>query len=432
VQIRRNPRNSSPEPPPTGDGTDASGVIGDGRAVRPRRGRQLLAACVAVAAVGGGLAVVLSGEDAPSAAAEAPADGLRHTAVEASSAAGDCGRGWRDPRPGLQVFDVHNGSTDAAEVYLTDSSGALLGEVDGLAPDTTRPIQVNLGRGSFAFRCLVEDTDAVTGKAVRITSGPAKGGPAVQAVNQHDVIPPTLAYQKWVSDGLGAEVARVDTLRDSVDSGDLAAAREAWLPAHLAFVRLGGAYGAFGDLGGAVDGTDAGLPGGVHDKDFAGFHRVEYGLWHGEPATSLRGPAAQLSKDIRQLRAEWADTRMDPLDTGLRAHEITEDSIQFDLTGRSDFGSGTSLASARAGIDGTVELLKVLHPLLAPRDKQLPALDSALHTAEQDLDAVEKDGGWRAPGSLPRAARERINGDFGDLAERLAPVAVIFDIRRTA
>lgn len=379
--------------------------------------------------------MVLTGGNAPPAAARTPSDGLRHTAVEASSTASDCGRGWQDPRPGLQVFDVHNTSTDAAEVYLTNSSGALLGEIDGLAPGTTRPIQVTLGRGSYAFRCLVEDTDAVSGHAVKITSGPAKGGPAVQPVNQHDVIPPTIAYQKWVADGFGAEVAKVDTLRDAVDSGDLAAARAAWLPAHLGFVRLGGAYGAFGDLGGAIDGTDAGLPGGVHDKDFAGFHRVEYGLWHGESAASLRGPADQLDKDLRSLRADWATTRMDPLDTGLRAHEITEDSIQFDLTGRSDFGSGTSLASARAGLDGTVELLKVLNPLLAPRDPELPALNSALHTAEHDLDtlaATGKDGGWRAPASLPRAQRELINGDFGDLAERLAPVAVIFDIRRTA
>ncbi|WP_328584259.1 EfeM/EfeO family lipoprotein [Streptomyces sp. NBC_00370] len=400
---------------------------------RRGRGLVLLVALAVVAVVAGAVALTLGGGDSrPAASTVNLADGLPHTAVEASSSADRCGEGWRKPVTGLQVFDVHNGATEAAEVYLTDGSGALLGEVDGLAPGTTRPIEVSLGRGSYAFRCLVEDTDAVTGRTVRISQGAAKGGPAVQPVNQHDVIPPTLAYQKWVSGGFGAVVREIDTLRAAVDDGDLAAARTAWLPAHLAFTRLGGAYGAFGDLGAAVDGTDAGLPGGVHDKDFTGFHRVEYGLWHGEPAKSLRGPADQLAKDIRALRTEWADTRMDPLDTGLRAHEITEDSIQADLTGRSDFGSGTSLATARAGLDGTVELLKVLRPLLASRDPQLPLLDRKLAVARQDLDALEKHGGWRAPDSLTRAERERINADFGDLAEQLAPVAVIFDIRRTS
>jgi iron uptake system component EfeO len=386
---------------------------------------------VVAAVVAGSISLALSGGDTKP-AAQVSLDGLPHTAVEASAASADCGKGWQQPRPGLQVFDVHNGSTDAAEVYLTNASGALLGEVDGLAPGTTRPIQVTLGRGSYTFRCLVEDTDAATGPTVRISSGPADGGPAVQPVNQHDVIPPTLAYQKWVAEGFGGLVTKVDTLRDAVDQGDLSGARDAWLPAHQAFTRLGGAYGAFGDLGGAIDGTDAGLPGGVHDKDFAGFHRVEYGLWHGESAEGLRAPADQLAKDVKELRSQWSETRMDPLDTGLRAHEITEDSIQLDLTGRSDFGSGTSLATARAGLDGTAELLKVLHPLLATRDPQLPELNSRLTGAGEDLDATRAGGRWRPPGALPRAERERLDADFGDLAEQLAPVAVIFDIRRTS
>lgn len=55
----------------------------------------------------------------------------------------------------------------------------------------------------------------------------------------------------------------------------LGAAREAWLPAHLAYERLGAAYGASGDLDGTIDGGPEGLPDGVHDKGFTGFHRVE-------------------------------------------------------------------------------------------------------------------------------------------------------------
>jgi iron uptake system component EfeO len=388
--------------------------------------------CLAAAGAVVAVTLTFTGEDAVPRQVVAAGDGLRHTTVQVSAGAGECGQGWATPRAGLQVFDVHNGSTDAAEVYLTNSTGALLGEVDGLAPGTTRPIQVTLGRGDYAFRCLIEDADAVSGPTVRITSGPAEGGPAVLPVSQHDVIPATLAYQKWVAAGFGGVVDRTDALRDAVDRGDLSAARAAWLPAHEAFIRLGGAYGAFGDLGGAVDGTDAGLPGGVHDKDFTGFHRVEYGLWHDEPAGSLRGPADQLAKNMAQLRSEWTDTRMDPLDTGLRAHEITEDSIQSDLTGRSDFGSGTSLATARAGLDGTAELLKVLNPLLAPRDPRLSELTGGLRAAEKDLDATRSHGGWRAPAALARGERERVNADFGDLAEQLAPVAVIFDIRRTS
>ncbi|MFJ2114948.1 EfeM/EfeO family lipoprotein [Streptomyces sp. NPDC087850] len=413
------PPDSAPDPtdrPPTAPGR--------------RRVRLLLAVCAALAGAGGILLVAVAGDHprpVARTAATTGADGLRHTTVGVSAAADACGRGWRTPRPGLQVFDVHNGTASAAEVYLTDSSGALLGEVDGLAPGTTRPILVALGRGGYAFRCLVEDTDAVTGPTVRITGGRTVSSPAVQPVNQHDLIPPTLAYQTWVTAGFGGVVAKTDALRDAVDRGDLAGARAAWLPAHLAYTRLGGAYGAFGDLGDAVDGTDAGLPDGPRDKGFTGFHRVEYGLWHHQSAQELRGPADRLAADARQLRTQWAAARMDPLDLGLRAHEITEDSLQLDLTGRSDFGSGTSLATARAGLDGTAELLGVLRPLLAPRYPGLAAAERLLRATGHDLDAVTG-----PPDALPRAQRERINADFGELAEQLAPVAVIFDVRRTS
>ena len=94
---------------------------------------------------------------------------------------------------------------------------------------------------------------------------------------------------------------------------------------------------------------------------------------------------------------------MDPVDTGLRAHEITEDSIQLDLTGRSDFGSGTSLATARAGLDGTAELLKVLHPLLAPSDPALSALTGRLKGAEGDLDDAVARG---LAGKFPSQSRD--------------------------
>ena len=43
-------------------------------------------------------------------------------------------------------------------------------------------------------------------------------------------------------------------LKNAIDRGDLAAARSAWLPAHLQYERLGAAYDAFG-LGTAPDGV---------------------------------------------------------------------------------------------------------------------------------------------------------------------------------
>ncbi|RMB81785.1 EfeM/EfeO family lipoprotein [Streptomyces shenzhenensis] len=355
--------------------------------------------------------------------------GLPHTAVEVSPSR--CGRGWTAPGPGIQVFDLHNTSGESAEVFLENpGSQAVYGEVEGIGPGTTRELTVRLGTGTYAFKCVPDDADAVTGPTVRIAGG--SGGPAAAPVTEHDLIPPALVYQKWIGGGLGEVVRLTTKLRDAVDRGDLAAARTAWLPAHLEYERMGAAYGAFGDADGQINGIDAGLPEGVRDRHFTGFHRVEYGLWHGASADALRGPAAALVKAVTALRDAWAQTRMDPAQLGLRAHEILENTVQFELTGRTDYGSGSNLATARADLDGTREVLSRLRPVLTTRYADLPGLDSRLDRAGHLLDGFRHGGRWTPPAQLNRADRERVDAVLGDLVERLASVATLCDPRRTA
>lgn len=394
-----------------------------------RRAALLTGGVLALAAAAAAGLLVARGSGGRPAAA--PADGLRHTSVEVTPAG--CGRGWSHPVGGRQVFDLHNTSSTAAEVDLTDPrTGAVYGEVEGLAPGTVRPLRVTLGDGTYAFKCLPDDADAVTGPTVRITGAKTRSGPAAVPVTQQDLIPPTLAYQKWIQARTVELERRTDVLRDAVDRGDLAAARAAWLPAHLVYERMGAAYGTFGDADGQINGTTAGLSGGVHDKDFTGFHRVEYGLWHGESARSLRGPADRLAEAVHALRARWPDERMDPADVGLRAHEILENTVQFELTGRTDYGSGTNLATARANLDGTRVLLGHLRPLLTTRDTGLPGLDSWLERTQRLLDSFRHGGRWTPLAGLTRAQRETVDADLGELVERLADVAALTDVRRTA
>ncbi|MET9174449.1 EfeM/EfeO family lipoprotein [Streptomyces misionensis] len=354
--------------------------------------------------------------------------GSGHIVVEVSESR--CGRGWTRPEPGVRTFDLHNTSDGAAEVYLEDpGTKVVYGEVEGIGPGTTRQLTVRVGQGAYAFMCVPDDADAVTGPTVHVTGG--RRGPGAAPVTEHDLIPPALDYQKWVGGGLAEAVRLTTVLRDAIDRGDLAAARSAWLPAHLQYERLGAAYDAFGDADAKINGTDAGLPRGVRDPGFTGFHRIEYGLWHGEPAGGLRAPATALVKALSGLRDDWAQTRMDPAQLGLRAHEILENTVQFELTGRTDYGSGSNLATARANLDGTREVLSRLRPLLTGRYADLPGLDQELTRAGHILDGFRQRGGWTPLDRLTRAQRERTDSVLGGLVERLASVAPLCDPRRT-
>ncbi|WP_037577438.1 EfeM/EfeO family lipoprotein [Phaeacidiphilus oryzae] len=417
-----------------------TGKAQEGDAVRPGtvRGRvagsALVLALLAAGAAGcgsfGGHRPAAAGPAADSYAKAGVAD---HT-VEVSPSA--CGRGWTDPRPGLQLFTAHNSDANPEDLYLERASdAAVLGELEGLGPGASAVLSVRLPAGSYRFRCLPADADAVLGPVVKVpgTSGDGTAGsaPAVAPVTQQDLIAPTLAYQHWVASRLPLLLRQVTALQSAIDSGDLAGARAAWLPAHLGYERLGAAYGAFGALDSAIDGTAAGLPKGTSDSGFTGFHRIEYGLWHGQPAAGLRGAAARLVADVRQLQRHWATTRMDPQVLGVRAHEITENTIRFELTGRTDYGSHSNLATARANLDGTAEALAVLKPVLSTRmAAELPGIEAALARARAALPSGNT-AASTALSDLTQRQRESLNAAFGDLVERLAAVAAVCDIRRT-
>ncbi|MFC4055622.1 EfeM/EfeO family lipoprotein [Actinomadura syzygii] len=342
-----------------------------------------------------------------------------------------CGEGWGSARAGARTLLVHNGDSAPVDVTVVDPSrGTVFAELEGVGPGTTRPLRVGLGAGTYAIGCRPADGAAVTGPRVRV-SGPGGGARGVRPLTRNDLDPAVRVYRARIVAGLGTLVRRTDALRDAVRSGDLDAARDAWLPAHLAYARLGAAYGAFGDRGDAIDGRPAGLPDGVRDPGFRGFHRVERGLWHGASAASLRGPADRLAADVRALRDGFPRAQIDAGDLGLRAHEILEDALRFELTGATDQGSGTTLATVAANVDGTRMVLAPLRPLLADRLPELPSIDAGLACASRLLRAQYRHGRWTPLDRLGTVERERLNGAIGELVERLASVATVATVRRT-
>jgi iron uptake system component EfeO len=345
-----------------------------------------------------------------------------------------CGTGWSDPKPGPQTFHLHNTGSVTAEVALIDpATGVIYGEVEGLGPATTRPLRVNLGNGSYAFRCLPEDAGAIVGPAVRVSGGAERSGPGVAPVTRNDLLGPLKAYQQHVTTGLGELVTNTGALKNAIHGGDRAASEAAWLTAHLTYERLGAAYDAFGDSDGALNGTADGLPAGVADEGFTGFHRLEQGLWHGEDVASLAGVAGQLDTDARALQSSFGDSQVDGNDLGLRAHEIMENTLQFELTGRTDYGSGTTLATTRANLDGTRAVLDVLRPLLTPRYPDLSKVDTWLARTQNTLEAAHRpDGTWTPLAQLEPKQRQKLNADVSELTELLAPIAAIAEPRRVS
>ena len=360
-------------------------------------------------------------------------DGASAQDPEIEISRSSCGQGWTDPRAGVQTFHLRNTGTVTSEVDLIDpATGVIYGEVEGLGSGTTRPLQVTLGNGTYAFRCLPEDSSAIVGPAVTVSGG-SERGPGVAPVTQDDLLAPLKVYQKHVTAGLDQLSGDVAKLKDAVQRNDRGGAQAAWLVAHLDYERLGAAYHAFGDSDKAINGTADGLPGGVKDPGFTGFHRIENGLWHNEDLGALASSADQLDSTVQKLRKSFADSQVDANDLGLRAHEIVENTLQFELTARTDYGSGTNLATARANLDGVQAVLDVLRPVLAPRYPALSTVDSWMKRTASALDGAKRpDGSWTPVNQLAAPQRQKLNADVSQLTELLAPIAAIAEPRRTS
>ncbi|MET8246407.1 iron uptake transporter permease EfeU [Streptomyces sp. NPDC005202] len=344
----------------------------------------------------------------------------------------ECGKGFTAPKPGRQTFQMHNTGSKTSEVYLIDpATNAVYGEVEGLAPGTTRDLVATVAGGTYAWRCVPTGGTAVTSKAVRVSGG--GGARAVVPVSEQDLATPLKQYKQYVGQGLATLVAQTRKLNGDIRGGHLDTARTDWLSAHRTYASLGAAYGTFEDFDQKINGRPDGLPGGVRDKDFTGFHRVEYGLWHGQSADELKAPAQRLADDAAGLQKAFPTQDFAPGDLPLRAHEILENTLQFELTGDADQGSGTELATADANLAGTRELLTVLKPLLTTRAPHLlPTVDADVARLQKLLDAAHHGDTWTPVDRLDETARARLNGATGQLLEDLAPIPDLLEIRKSA
>ena len=292
---------------------------------------------------------------------------------------------------------------------------------------------VDLGAGTYAFRCVMEDTDVVVGPTITVPGDAKAAVPPVLPVSQLDMIGPTKRYYDYVAlrcPGCVPSSWRCATRSRATTSPGRGATGCA---AHLAYERLGAAYGAFGDADGEINGRPTGS---ARRRPRQAVHRLPprrvrplarrgrdgtRAAGHGVAARGRR-PRHELRDSSRSIRPRSA----------IRAHEITENAVQFELTGETDFGSHSILRRRRRISTERARCSRCSTPLLAKRYPALPELNCDAGIARSaDLDASTA-GPLDAAGGPDHRARERIDADFSELTELLAPVASICEPRRTS
>lgn len=354
-----------------------------------------------------------------------PSDSTRVT-ITATGCADD----WRSARTGVQTFTVVNKSGKTGEMNLVDADNGVIGEIETLGPSTSATLTATLSRGTYKFTCLMAGEPAKSSAAQQIGGQAVADAPwPVVRVTEDDLKPSMDAYQHYADSLLGILAAQVQTLRGDVVSGKVEAAKNDWVPAILTWNRIGAAYGSFKEYGDAIAGLPHGLPEGVNDPDFKGLRRLEYGLWHGQPAAALVPVTDALAVTVDKLRAGLPDVMSEPAHQTKRPHEILEDTLRFQLMGYTNQGAGTEYAEAAAAVQATRAVLGQFAPLVTARaPKLLVESNSQLDVLDSALGATQQGGHWRPLAEVPLPQRQAVDGALGHVLETLASVPLLIEL----
>jgi iron uptake system EfeUOB component EfeO/EfeM len=358
-----------------------------------------------------------------------------------------CGDGWSGPVDGRQTVTVTDESRDPVQVYLIDPRrNTVFAEARDVAAGTSRDIETTLGGGTYALRCVFSNGDIGTSRSFTVTGPHTSAG--IAPLPDLDLDQPVQAYRGYVQASLPKLRTAAEVLDADVAANDLTRARRDWLPAHLDYERLGAAYNTFEDFDADLNATADGLARGVDDPSWTGFFRLEYGLWHSQSAAELTPIANRLVADVNGLIKDFPSEDTDPVDLPLRSHEILENALEFQVTGDADYGSHTTLDTVAANIRGTQEVLSTLAALIDAREPALlPRIDGLIATVQADLTSATRADDSAATtrasrtGVGPQAggasdtslrARQRLDGDLGELLEVLAIIPNLLQERTSA
>jgi len=267
----------------------------------PARSARTAAVIAALAAV----PLALTGCVANAAPGQA---GAQRVAVSSSDTACEVSTG--SATSGTVTFTVKNTGTKVTEFYLLgENKLTIVGEVENIAPGTSRDLTAQLGPGSYFTACKPGMTGAGIGQAAFTVSGEQiSASPEADAVVQKYV-----GYVKSQSEEL---VPQVQQFVAAYQAGDDREAKRLFPLARVSYERIEPTASSFGTLDPRIDyrkpGADEeGLP-------FTGFHRIEMDLWHAEAVAGGRYAgdddlkpltAAQRKKLGDQLLADVTELR---------------------------------------------------------------------------------------------------------------------------
>ncbi|QDX93024.1 EfeM/EfeO family lipoprotein [Brevibacillus laterosporus] len=175
------------------------------------------------------------------------------------------------------------------------------------------------------------------------------------------------AYRTYSIDQIDQFVASTEKFVTAVKTGDLEQAKQLYAPSRMFYERIEPIAESLGDLDPKIDAREGDVP----KEEWAGFHKIEQGLWVNKTTKGSEKVADQLLNDVKLLRAKVETVEVTPelLVTG--AVDLLNEVSSSKVTGEEERYSHTDLYDFAANVEGAQKIYELLQPTLITKDQKV-------------------------------------------------------------
>jgi iron uptake system component EfeO len=301
-------------------------------------------------------------------------------ALTVSSTDDECDVSAAEAPAGTLTFAVTNDGEQVTEFYLLADDGLrIIGEVEGIGPQTSKTLTVNAPAGSYVTACK----PGMVGKRIRADFAVAQsdGAPEVSESDQELIDQAQANYAAYVEDQSAQLVERTAEFVELYRAGEDDAARALYPVARTHWERIETVAESFGDRDPKTDAREA-------DVDFAageewtGWHVIEKDLWPAdaeasyEPLTPKQRTfyADDLLANTTELNNRIEAGLQYPIDAIANgARGLLEEVALGKITGEEEIWSHTDLWAFQANVDGAKVAFEGVKALVEENDPELAA-----------------------------------------------------------
>ncbi|WP_326548248.1 EfeM/EfeO family lipoprotein [Mycolicibacterium sp. ND9-15] len=231
------------------------------------------------------------------------------------------------------------------------------------------------------------ETTSANGTAAETTSAAPAVDPAVLDKAAAD-------YKAYAQSNIDELQRVVKVFTDAVRAGDIKAAQDAYAPSRQPWERIEPIAVLVEDIDRKIDGRVDDFAG-VDDREFTGWHRLEYILFEQNTTEGAAPFADQLDKDVAGLKAQFPSVEVKPIDVANGAAELIEEVSEGKITGEEERYSKTDLWDFDANVQGARDAVGKLNPALVKADPALLGeIDAGIDSVFETLAPLRRGDGW--------------------------------------